>query len=284
MDSNYEYYYGDTGISIRDVQAVELEMLSVFDSICRKHSIPYQLFGGTLLGAVRHRGFIPWDDDIDVAMKRKDYEFFLTVCEKELGDAYFLQTCFSDPKSVIQFAKIRKNNTKYENSVDNLAASHTGIWIDIFPLDNVKRESISTKWQRFQIQFLYAMSTASVPNRIRVSPKRWKRIVRKVLSKGLKIISKSQVDKKLLKVFKRYEKKETGLISHLTMGGTKSVYERYMQQSEEFDDLLELEFCGHQFWAPRNYDEILKNIYGDYMTLPPEEERRPMHGVAVVEL
>ena len=95
------------GVSIKEVQAVKLEILIEFDRIV-ENSIPYQLFAGTLLGAIRHKGFIPWDDDIDVCLLRKDYERFLHVSKNDLNDSYYLQTCFSDPASIVQFAKIRK--------------------------------------------------------------------------------------------------------------------------------------------------------------------------------
>ena len=281
---DYNYYYGNTGISIKDVQAVELEMLIEFDRICRKNNIPYQLNGGTLLGAVRHKGFIPWDDDIDVALKRSDYEFFLKCCEQDLSEQYFLQTCFTDPASVIQFAKIRKNGTKYENDVDNLPTSHTGIWLDIFPFDNVKAESLATKWQRFEIQFFYAMTTASVENRIKLSPKLWKRVVRRIFSWMLYFIPKNTIDKKLLSVFKRYDKQHTENVTLLCDSGTKSNCSRNLQNADTFNDLIELEFCGHLFWAPRNYDLILTRMYGDYLKLPPKEKRTPWHGITVVKI
>ena len=284
MKNEYSYFYGDTGISIQDVQEVELEMLIEFDRICRLHGLPYQLFAGTLLGAVRHKAFIPWDDDIDVAMRRCDYDKFIEYCQKDLGQEYFLQTCFSDPTSIIQFAKIRKNGTRYENEVDNLPTSNTGIWIDIFPLDNVKEESLAAKIQRFQIQLLYAITTSSVKTRVSISPKRWKRIARKGFSIMLKIVPKKDIDKSLLKVFTRYNREDTKFISHLTMGGRKKEYHGYMQKASDFISLKEFEFCGHEFLGPCNYDEVLRNIYGNYMELPPVEKRIPMHGVTVVKI
>lgn len=284
MCEKYSYCYGDTGISIQDVQAVELEMLIEFDRICRNNNIPYQLFAGTLLGAIRHHGFIPWDDDIDVAMKRNDYERFLSCCPKDLDKKYFLQNCFTDPTSVVQFSKLRKNGTIYENEIDNLPTSHTGIWIDIFPLDNVKPESLATKWQRFEIQLLYAISTASVKARIASSPKLWKRIVKRFLSKLLIFIPKRVIDSNLLKIYKRYDNENTGLISFLTQGAIKKHFEQVLQDSNTFYDIVEIEFCGHKFLGPRNYDKILRQHYGDYMQLPPIEQRRPQHGITRVKL
>lgn len=281
---DYIYFYGDTGISIKDVQKVELEILLEFDRICRKNNIPYQLFAGTLLGAIRHKAFIPWDDDIDVVLKRKDFEQFLLCCQKDLKDNFFLQTCFTDPTSVVQFAKIRKNGTVYENDVDNLPTSHTGIWIDIFPLDNVKPESIATKWQRFEIQLLYAIVTASVESRINASPKLWKRVVRRFFSKILYVIPKSQIDKCLLRIYKRYDEEDTGLISFLTLGAEKQHFNQVLQDSKKFSDVIEIDFCGHKFFGPKHYDEILRHHYGDYMKLPPKEKRVPQHGVTRVRI
>ncbi len=118
------------------VRLVQIELLDELDRISKKYNIKYQLFAGTLLGAVRHNGYIPWDDDIDVAMLREDYERFISVCEKELGADYFLQTPDLEG-SPYPFSKLRKNNTLFvEGNVEHIDIHH-GVFIDVFPMDNV---------------------------------------------------------------------------------------------------------------------------------------------------
>ena len=101
---------------LRRLQQTEFEILKEFDRICKKHNIQYFLDSGTALGAARHKGFIPWDDDIDVGMLRSDYEHFLEICPKELEQKYFLQTIETDPGCPCLFAKIRKNGTIYQEN------------------------------------------------------------------------------------------------------------------------------------------------------------------------
>lgn len=121
--------------TLRKLQLAELEILNEFVRVCEKWSLRYYLVGGTLLGAVRHKGFIPWDDDIDVAMPREDYDKFATVCREELGPDYFYQSPETDLHYFLTYAKIRRNGTEvYEKRFKN-AAFHKGIFIDIFPLD-----------------------------------------------------------------------------------------------------------------------------------------------------
>lgn len=120
---------------LRKLQLVELEILNEFVRICEAHSLQYYLVGGTLLGAVRHKGFIPWDDDIDVAMPREDYDSFAQIAPQELNSQYFYQSSETDPYYFLTYAKIRKNGTEvYEERFKN-AKFHKGIFIDIFPLD-----------------------------------------------------------------------------------------------------------------------------------------------------
>ena len=128
------------------------------------------------------------------------------------------------------------------------------------------------------------MATASVESRINVSPKLWKRIARRFFSKILYVIPKTTIDKYLLKIYKRYNDKDTGFISFLTQGGIKKHFEQVFQDSEKFNEIIEMDFCGHKFLGPYNYDEILRNHYGDYMKLPPKQERVPHHGVTVVKV
>ena len=149
--------------TLRDVQKVQLEILLEFDRICRKHGLKYLLFAGTLLGAVRHKGFIPWDDDIDVCMLRGDYERFLTVCKDELSAELFLQTTDTDREYPLQFAKLRKNNTRFvEKSMSDLKIHH-GVFIDIFPLDNVMPHSFIGRFQQISLYVLHRINLTRVP-------------------------------------------------------------------------------------------------------------------------
>lgn len=118
------------------LQKEQLEIVMEVDRICKKHKINYLMDAGTMLGAVRHKGFIPWDDDLDICMLRKDYDKFSEIVDKELDGKYFYQTNKTDKNFGFFFAKIRKNNTLYleEMAINN--KSHSGIFIDIFPIDN----------------------------------------------------------------------------------------------------------------------------------------------------
>ncbi len=134
---------------LNKVHKVHLEIVSEVKRICKKNGIKYSMIAGTLLGAVRHHGFIPWDDDLDIGMLRRDYERFLQVARKELCRQYFLQTWETDKNFVLPFAKIRKNGTKLveKNSAD--VKMHQGIYIDIFPFDNLPRKAFEQKKQNW---------------------------------------------------------------------------------------------------------------------------------------
>ena len=268
---------------LKNVKLTELELLLEFDRICKLYNIRYQLFGGTLLGAVRHHGFIPWDDDIDVCMLRSDYEFFLQVCGNELDGKYFLQTNKTDPKSVLQFAKIRKNGTVFENVTDCNPSTHTGIYIDIFPLDNVKPNTFSGRRQYRQFDFYYKIVTSSEFNRVKNAKSLVKRATRLFFFMLQKIIPKSYFDLKLLKVLTKFDREETKYVNHLTNGtsGKRPIW--FLREKNTFYDCIDVEFEGHFFPAPKNYDDVLRQRYGDYWELPPENERTPHHGIIRVE-
>ncbi len=278
-----DYEYPETGISIGQVQEVEYEILKEFDRICRAYEIPYQLFAGTLLGAVRHMDFIPWDDDIDVCMLRDDFEKFLRVCPGELDPKYFLQTCNTDPLSVVQFAKIRKNGTCFENDLDDLEGSHTGIWIDIFPLDKTKPGTLAEKIQCTEVSILYAMITSTVKNRVKYCQTPWKKALRTVFSGIMKTIPKKTVEHRLYRVMTRYNKENTGYVGNIS-NGTGWSYSAHVRKVDGFYDITYMIFHGGIFPVPQNYDEILTKSYGDYMQFPPEEKRKPTHGIKRVVL
>ena len=137
---------------MEELRKVQLEALLEVDRICKKFGITYQLFSGTLLGAIRHKGFIPWDDDIDICMLRNDYDRFIEVCKTELDTTYFLQNYETDKNFIHNITRIRKNNTIALQSACAELDMHHGIFIDIFPMDNIVPHSIVGN---IQIALLY---------------------------------------------------------------------------------------------------------------------------------
>lgn len=270
---------------LKSVQKVELEILLKFDSICKKYNIRYQLFSGTLLGAIRHKGFIPWDDDIDVCMLRDDYEMFLRKCDiQDLGETFFLQTNITDPTSIIQFAKLRKNNTIFEPDNEVGSASHKGIYIDIFPLDNVKPYTKKGERQYKSFNFWYSIVTSSVKSRVLTASTLSKKIIRWFFYIITKIVPKQYIDKKIQKILKQFNNEKTEYVNHLSNGTTGIRPKRFLMKRAVFEDMINVEFEGHFFPAPRDYDSVLSQSYGDYMTLPPVEERKSHHGIVNLSL
>lgn len=276
--------YPGTDVDIRDVQLIQLEILKEFDRIAKKHNIPYQLFAGTLLGAVRHKGFIPWDDDIDVCLLRKDYDRFLEVCASELSEQYFLQNKKTDLHSVFQFSKLKKNNTVFENKLDCNPKTHNGIYIDIFPLDNVKPDTFLGKLQPMLFNILYAINTSREYHSINTARNHFVRFLRIICYIMVKIIPKSILDSITEKVLCQFNDQPTTYVNHLTNRATRKRLAKYIRERDTFYDMIEVEFEGALFPAPANYHEVLKRNFGDYMQLPPDDKQKPHHGIIRVKL
>lgn len=255
--------------TLKEHQAVLLELLKEFDRVCKKHNIPYVLFCGSALGAVRHKGIIPWDDDLDVSMLREDYERFLKVAPSELKEQYFLQEAFSEHWPMY-FSKLRKNNTacleKYHPKDKKI---HQGIYIDLFPCDNAADTEKKRIWQ-FRA------------SRVVVAKSLWKR--------GYETDSKR---KKLvmllcrllpLKPFYNYAKgvkwkdsEHVHTFLACTSNPKKGTYLR-----KWFEETVEMDFEGMKFPVSAHYDELLTTLYGDYMTIPDEEDRKiKVHAILV---
>ena len=132
---------------LRKVQLLELKIAKEVKRVCEKNNIKYFLMWGSLLGAVRHEGFIPWDDDMDFGMLRDDYEKFIEVCKKDLDPRFFLQTWDSDPDFPMHYAKIRLRGTSYMETFSEKSTMNNGIFIDIMPVDNVPDKTVFKKIQ-----------------------------------------------------------------------------------------------------------------------------------------
>lgn len=274
---------GNTGVEIKEVQKAQLDILIEFDRICKKNNIKYQLFAGTLLGAIRHKGFIPWDDDIDVCMLREDYDKFLTVCNKDMKNEYFLQTYNSDPNYIMQFAKLRKNNTIFLERVTANCDIHHGVYIDIFPLDDVRP---NTLMGNFQQKLLYGIGRINL-TRIKYLCVNADNILhrsgRLAMHYFMKLIPRKLTNSMHRKLFLMFYNR-TNFVSHLTNGASAKRLKKYMMKKNEFYNTIEAEFEGRKFPIPQNYDEVLRNLFGNYEKLPPIEEQEPHHGIVEIQL
>lgn len=252
---------------VAKAQLVMLDILKVIHELCEKHQIQYTLIAGTLLGAVRHKGFIPWDDDCDIAMLRKDYERFLAIAEKELPKGYFLQTKKTDPKFFLNFAKIRKDGTKIiEFRETGNEEYHHGIYVDIFPFDYYKYE--------WFIDWMHWTQTV----RDRRLKYRKGSIKRSLVTIYTNIILLIPVQVSLM--FKRYFEKHKEYFSNPEYEYASYGLECCPVFKIKKDDLIptrivEKAFEGFDFYCANNPDGVLRGNFNDkYMELPPVNQRK----------
>ncbi len=261
----------------KGIQQVSLGILKKIDKVCEELGIGYFICGGSMLGAVRHGGFIPWDDDIDIGMLRSDYKVFLEKGQKLLGDSVFLQTRETDPEIPYLFSKVRANNTLYITNYNEYRNFHKGICVDIFPFDNIPDDAETQNNFKEEVRF-------------------WEKIHNRV-------VNKQKPEQYFIS-----EKKRTFAekMIHLLNEGHRRFYrliplwltqKLYLRKAEKYnenenlqyvasfvpsytfikrDDLLpykRLNFAGFQALVPRRPEVFLEMQYGDFMAMPPEHKR-----------
>lgn len=263
---------GETAImeeKLRQLQLCELEILNEFVRVCEKNHLRYFLVGGTLLGAVRHGGFIPWDDDVDVAMPREDYEKFAEIAKDELSPDFFYQSSQTDQHYFLPYNKIRKNGTEiFEERFEN-ATFHKGVFIDVFPLDVCPKPGAMCH---------LIFNVVAVTNRRGEVDSGEKYVPYKELSGKLgyaflRPYSPRGVIKfrnRFIRLAARFGKKKKCFASFFGAYG----YKNEIYPCEWFE-ATELTFEGRNYVCPAGYDKILSRNYGeDYMQMPPEDKRR----------
>lgn len=266
-----QYHVSD---KMKQIWQTELSILDSIDAICRKNNIKYFAMNGTLLGAVRHNGFIPWDDDLDIGMLRDDYNHFIEAASRELPDYMFLQTLFSDPCIFNNgITRVRDSRTTGIEEHNLNHPSNQGIWVDIIPIDYSSADDklFRKKSQRVG-HFNLLMQAKVYGNRFGVKAFNKSMIVWMGYRVVAKFLTYNWIAKKLDQAMQQKEKDDEKL--SIFTGYTKF---RQLHKAD-FVNTVELDFCGRKITAPVGYKNYLFMIMGsDYMKYPPENERKPKH-------
>lgn len=268
-----------------DIQSEGLKVLIEFDRICRKNNIKYSLSDGTLLGAVRHDGFIPWDDDIDVSMTRESFNVFESVIADELSDEFFYQTNETDPDYYAPHPKIRSNNAYLKEKCNQNINIHEGVWIDIFVFDRIPTNLEEADAIQNEISNL----SKKIVRMVNIYPdgigSKLNQFVKSVLFYFNKFFYKiNSLPKKYFKqrealILKNKDIEEFDSYALLAYNSSFDEYRRLIRTKDSFENTIEHSFEGYDFLISEKYDDILTNEYGDYMTLPKEEDRVSNHQV-----
>ncbi len=260
---------------LRRVWEIELLMLEKFLQVCQKYSLHYFAAAGTLLGAVRHGGFIPWDDDIDLFMMREDYDRLLSVSAQEFSDPFFFQTAYTDSGYFRGHAQLRYNGTTaIRVGEGSRVRFHQGIFIDIFPLDAVPDSEEAAARQRRQLHFWNALLNAGIRNdpRQESGAARLRRFAVHAFSR---ILPPSLQYRRMEKICRAYNGYATRRVAQLSFDpdNKKLCWER-----EVFNTTVPMKFEGLTLVAPGGWDTCLSRQYGDYMT----PRREPSHHGEVI--
>ncbi len=254
---------------------IQLEILEEFIHICEKNNLVWYAIGGTVLGAVRHQGYIPWDVDIDVGMMRNDYEKFISICSTQLSEKYTLATYKNQKYHYSPHAKIYRNNSIFilghnGKDINKNKKDHKGIFIDIFPLDNAPEGDICQKKHSKELFKIKKLRYYKQGHIFSAGFLGTKLIGKRIISLFLLPISMRKINKKLDDVMTKYRNSNSGYIVSMA---SKYSYEKQLMKKEVYGIPKKIKFEDIIINIPEKYDFYLTRLYKDYMKLPSEEER-----------
>lgn len=241
--------------TLRKAQLIMLDMLVEFDAICQKHHLKYWLDSGTLLGAVRHQGFIPWDDDIDISMPVEDYTKFQEIVENELSENIFFQTMQTDKDFKFDYLKLRSNKAKIVefHEKEREAGYHQGLFVDIFPMLTLPNTAFHKAFYYDTFKQIRSVSSVSLHTpEGKDNPKTRKKLV-----------------ESLDDMHQGWSKKDTKVIYSGKMPDVAAWFDY-----KEIFPLEKIAFEGLEFYAPKNPSHYLSEIYSfNYMEIPPKDKQ-----------
>lgn len=263
-------------LAMGDIQEISLEILKTVADICDEQKFRYFLAFGTLIGAIRHQGYIPWDDDVDIVMPRPDYDRLLRYLSAHISEYKILkvfnrETCKNYPYMITRISDVR-----YEIDMKNEKPYGMGVFIDIYPLDglgNDRNEANKLSCRGDRLSSL-CFQASRKHYAIETTKSRLRKLLKLPIFCFSKLIGTKFFQDKLEKLakVKEYDQSEYVGCVIWNSGGVKSVYLR-----KWFDEYLILPFGKYKFRVPKDYDAFLQQLYGDYMILPPEKERIGNH-------
>ena len=266
-------------LTVEEVKARELDILRSVRDFCRERGLTCYIAYGTLIGAVRHQGFIPWDDDVDVIMFREDYDVFMREFNIGRRDALRAKCPENDRDYYHNMGKVIDSSTRLEEN--NHLGDEMGVYIDVFAFDYLPEDAAERAKVRARLQHLrnYYRRINEEPEEQKNPVKRFALLATKL---ALRLLPGGLIARKMNEAAANASGgKKTSICGELT---SYSCGDRSIFETAWFDGTVELPFEGELFPAPKEYDKILRFFYGDYMALPPEEKRHLEHGFTAYAL
>ena len=258
--------------SIDDKKKLLVFLLKEFHEVCNDNDLIYNVFGGTLLGTIRHHGMIPWDDDVDITMPRNDYEKLIKLVKTKYKNKFGI-SCYPDKGCCYPYAKFTLNGTVLEEETKDIYGG-LGIYIDVFPVDGYPEKSFEKKYfrmlKKYRMMRLYASLKCKMKKGV-IGKFKW--VCRCIASFICQIPGVKFYIKREISLARKYDYEKSDVL--LCQGAWWN--EKGKIEKKIYLDRRLYNFDGIQVWGIKNYHEHLKNLYGDYMTMPPENERVSNH-------
>lgn len=263
---------------LRKVQLTQLEIAKEIRRVCDENGIRYFLCCGTFLGAVRHQGFIPWDDDLDMGMLRKDYETFCAIAPEKLGERFCIQSWYTDPNYALPFAKVRLRNTLYLEAKGTLLQEN-GFYVDVFPFDFAPEEADAQQAHAAKLSSLFRRKLMKSHCKPWVDNDRilWKKRIGYLYYQLRAAFTSGE------KLAMAYDQTATDLSESPVLCRQRGLSRLDCYNREWYEEFVLYPFEGELFWGPKDYDAVLSSQFGDYMTLPPEDKRENRHQIIKVD-
>lgn len=252
-----------------------LDLMKVLDKICKENNLRWYPAWGTLLGVIRHKGFIPWDDDVDIVMPREDYEKFIVVCQSCLEEPYYLQTTLTDQECYYMWISLRNSMTTGNREASLTKKQNNGIGIDIMPLDGCQNNYIHYLISRYPMRIVTVLTNTYVND---INKSTLAKCIRKVLR-----LFKLDYKKNYIWANKQNSRYRFDCYEKVAFRALADPYRKHIKEDmwlkEDFEKTIDMPFENIVIPVPSGYDRLLKTIYGDYMEFPPIEKRNDRHDV-----